>query len=193
MTRWKPDGRERLQEAAVELFLEHGYDAVTVAEIAERAGLTKRSFFNHFPDKREVLFAGAVDFEVKVLDCLRAADHTLPPFDAAVVALGKAGRILADLAPYASMRRDLIESSVELRERALIKSASLSAVIATALVDRGASTCTAQFAAGAAVAAFSAAYDDWGGTPNSDFAELMDMFAGALRSALLQGGLATPN
>jgi len=62
VARWEEDPVGRLQFAAMSLFLERGYSEVTVAEIAERAGLTKRTFFNHFSDKREVLFAGSKDF-----------------------------------------------------------------------------------------------------------------------------------
>ena len=59
MGRWEPNARGRLEQAAMELYLERGFDQTTVAEIAERAGLTERTFFRHFADKREVLFAGA--------------------------------------------------------------------------------------------------------------------------------------
>ncbi len=185
MTRWKPGGRERLQQAAVDLFRERGYEAVTVAEIAERAELTKRSFFNHFADKREVLFAGAAEFEADAVRCLRAGDPALAPFDAAVDALGRSGQTLAELAPYIAIRRDLIDSSVELRERDLIKMASLSAAIAGELAHRGVPARAARFASDAAVAAFGAAYDDWGHDPERGFAELMNVVAAELRSSLL--------
>ena len=59
MGRWEPDARGRLVKAAMELYGERGFEQTTVAEIAERAGLTERTFFRHFADKREVLFAGA--------------------------------------------------------------------------------------------------------------------------------------
>ena len=58
MARWEPNARERLERAALALFTERGFDATTVAEIADRAGLTKSTFFRHFADKREVLFGG---------------------------------------------------------------------------------------------------------------------------------------
>ncbi|RFA13265.1 hypothetical protein B7R21_08610 [Subtercola boreus] len=184
MSRWRPDGRERLQEAAVELFREHGYEAVTVAEIAARAGLTKRTFFNHFTDKREVLFAGGADLQAEVLRCLQDADRAKPPFERAIEALGRAGRTLADVVPYASLRRDLIDSSLELRERDLMKSSSLSAAIAAELEAQGASGRLAAFAAHAAVAVFGVAYDDWTETPEADFADLITAAASELQASI---------
>lgn len=184
MPRWKPDGRERLQRAAVELFRERGYEAVTVAEIAERAGLTKRTFFNHFTDKREVLFAGAADLEAEVLRRLKDADRAASPFDAAIQALGRAGQTLIEFAPYTSLRRDLINSSTELRERDLMKSASLSSVIAAELESRGAPSRVAAFAAHCAVAVFGVAYDDWANAPETNFTTLMTATAGDLQSAV---------
>src|ERR1039458_8546224 len=73
MARWEPNARERLVRAALDLFTEQGYDATTVNEIADRAGLTKTTFFRHFPDKREVLFAGQ-DVHARLLaDAITAA------------------------------------------------------------------------------------------------------------------------
>jgi AcrR family transcriptional regulator len=63
MSRWEPDARGRLGQAAIELYVERGFDDTTVADIAERAGLTERTFFRHFADKREVLFAGQDEFQ----------------------------------------------------------------------------------------------------------------------------------
>ena len=59
--------------AAIELFDEQGYEATTVAEIAERAGLTKRTFFRYFSDKREVLFSGSQELQRLWLEGLAAA------------------------------------------------------------------------------------------------------------------------
>ena len=184
MPRWKPDGRERLQQAAVELFRERGYEAVTVAQIAAGAGLTKRTFFNHFTDKREVLFAGAADLEAEVLRRLKDADPTASPFDAAIQALGRAGQTLSDFVPYISLRREFIDSSSELRERDLIKTASLSAAIAAELKAQGASNRAAAFAAQAAVAAFVVAYEDWANAPQTNFTALIRAAADDLQQAV---------
>src|SRR4051812_19808461 len=103
MARWEPDAQGRLQQAAVTLFRERGYADVTVAEIADRAGLTKRTFFNHFTDKREVLFAGAPAYEQSVLTYLAEADAGLGPLDAAVAALTRSSLDLAAYGEYAKL------------------------------------------------------------------------------------------
>ena len=104
-----------------------------VAEIADRAGLTKRTFFNHFPDKREVLFAGAQDFEAGIVKHVTEAPDDLAPIDAAIAALTHSSLGLAQYSDYARIRRDLIASSPELQERDLIKMTSLATAIAEAL------------------------------------------------------------
>ncbi|WP_370367496.1 TetR/AcrR family transcriptional regulator [Catenulispora sp. GP43] len=185
MARWEPNAQRRLQQAAGALFAERGYADVTVADIAERAGLTKRTFFNHFPDKREVLFADAAAFEASVLKHLAAADPASEPLAAAVEALTSAG--LSDLAQYgeyAAARRELIASSIDLQERDLIKTASLTAAIAAGLLERGVPPRTATFAGKAAVAVFTAAYDDWIDAPTADFSALMRQELAELRRAV---------
>lgn len=187
MGRWEPNAVQRLQQAAWELFAERGYADVTVTEIAERAGLTKRSFFNHFADKREVLFAGAQAFEADVLGYLADTDADAEPIDAAIAALTRGG---LDLTPYrepARIRRGLIASSTELQERNLIKMASLTAAIAKALGERRTPARTAAFAAQAAVAAFDAAYDDWAADATADFSALMRQALSDLRHAIDAG------
>jgi AcrR family transcriptional regulator len=183
MARWEPNAVQRLQRAAGELFAERGYADVTVAQIAERAGLTKRTFFNHFADKREVLFAGAQAFQDSITGYLAQAAGALGPLDAAVDALTRAG---LDLAPYASTaraRRDLIASSVELQERDLIKTAALTAAIAGGLRARRAPDRVAALAATAAVTVFNAAYDDWTADTTADFRALMRAALCELRQA----------
>jgi AcrR family transcriptional regulator len=159
--RWEPDAQRRLQQAAWELFAERGYADVTVAEIADRAGLTKRSFFNHFIDKREVLFAGASDFEDSVVMHVVEANADLDAIDAAVLGLTRAGLGLTGYRAYARARQELIASSTELRERDLIKMASLVSAITEALGRRHISPRTAALAAQAAVTIFNTAYADW--------------------------------
>src|ERR1700742_2871976 len=105
MGRWEPNAQERLQQAAFLLFRERGDGDVTVAEIADRAGLTKRTFFNHFADKREVFFAGAQAFEQSVLSFLAATDPAMDAIDAAVLALTRAGLGLASMGAYAQSRQ----------------------------------------------------------------------------------------
>ncbi len=169
----------------MDLFAERGYAEVTVAEIAERAGLTKRTFFNHFTDKREVLFAGAKDFEDSVAKHLAEADDDLEPIEAALLALTEAGLALAQYGDYARARQELIASSTELRERNLIKMASLAVSIAEALVRRGVPPGRASLTAQAAVAVFTDAYAAWterGAT--ADFWNLMQQSLADLRRAV---------
>ncbi len=185
MGRWEPNAQERLQHAAMTLFLERGYTEVTVAEIAERAGVTKRTFFNHFTDKREVLFAGAPAFEDRVVRYLAEADDGLDAIDAAVTALTRAGTdLLANYVEYADVRRKVIAASPELHERNLIKMSSLAAAITEALDTHGKSSRTAAFAAQAAVTVFTAAYDDWTEDTTAEFDALMQESLTCLRKAV---------
>src|SRR6516225_6766131 len=94
MSRWKPDARGRLEQAALELYVERGFEQTTVAEIAQRAGLTARTFFRHFADKREVLFAGSAALEEQMVDALDAAPATAPPMDAIAAALAAAAGLM---------------------------------------------------------------------------------------------------
>ena len=188
MGRWEPDAAGRLQQAAMALFLERGYAEVTVAEIADRAGLTKRTFFNHFPDKREVLFAGAAAFEAAVVGYLDEASEAMAPLDAAVDALTRGGLTLSGYIAYANARRQLIDSSPELQERDLVKMSLLASAIARALgrrhVPAGMATLTAQ----AAVGVFAAAYASWAKDNGADFGTLMQRSLADLRKAVAARG-----
>ncbi len=184
MGRWEPDAEGRLRQAAMALFRERGYAEVTVAEIADRAGLTKRTFFNHFADKREVLFAGAKDFEASIVKHLTEADDDLHPIDAAVVALTRGGLELAQYRDFACARQELIASSPELRERDLNKMTSLASAIAEALRQRHVPARTATLTAQAAVAVFTTAYGDWVDDPTTDLDTLMRRSLADLRAAI---------
>jgi AcrR family transcriptional regulator len=184
MARWEPDAQGRLQLAALELFRERGYAEVTVAEIAGRAGLTKRTFFNHFADKREVLFAGAKDFEAGIVKHLTKAGDDLDPIDAAIVALTRSSLELAQYSDFARVRRDLIASSPELQERDLIKMTSLASAIAEALRQRHVPARTATLTAQAAVTVFTTAYDDWADDSTEDFDTLMQRSLTEFRQAV---------
>ena len=184
MSRWDPDAKGRLQSAATSLFLERGYAEVTVTDIAERAGLTKRSFFNHFADKREVLFADADAFERTLTDYLAALDAETDPLDAAIATLTHAGLSLAGYGQVAGARRELIAGSTELQERNLVKLASLSQDLQDGLTARGATPRVARFTAQAAITVFNAAYDDWIDHPDEDFTDLMNQALDDLRTAI---------
>ncbi|KUL30764.1 TetR family transcriptional regulator [Actinoplanes awajinensis] len=184
MARWEPDARGRLQQAAMELFRERGFGEVTVVEIAERAGLTKRTFFNHFADKREVFFANAQMFEQSVLAHLAEADPELDTIGAVMAALTRAGLELAPYYEFAKARLAVLAVTPELRERDLIKSARLAAAMTATLVGRGAEERAAAFAAQSALAVFAVAAADWIATPSADFPALMHQNLAQLRAAL---------
>src|SRR3954449_4204979 len=104
MARWQPDARSRLAAAALDLYDERGFEGTTVAEIAERAGLTKRTFFRHYADKREVLFAGGDAFQQMFVDALAAAPADAGPLDAIGLSIGAGGEFLADRHAFARRR-----------------------------------------------------------------------------------------
>src|SRR4051812_4219499 len=184
MGRWEPGAEGRLQQAAMELFRERGYAEVTVAEIADRAGLTKRTFFNHFADKREVLFAGAEAFEASVVKHLTEFDDDGDPIEAAVVALTRGGLELSAYSDFARVRQELIASSPELQERDLIKMTSLASVMAEALRRRHVPPRTATLTAQAAVAVFTTAYGDWVDDSTTHLETLMQRALSDLREAV---------
>jgi len=185
MGRWDPDAEGRLQQAALALCLERGYSDVTVAEIAASVGLTKRTFFRYFADKREVLFAGAHEFQAGVVTAVAEAAEDAAPIDIVVTALADSGAQLAQYGQSARGRRDLIASSADLQERELIKMASLTKAVTEALCHRGADPLQAGLTAQAGVAAFTTAYDRWIDEDGaSDFPTLVHQSLNELRRAV---------
>ena len=161
MTRWQPNAAGRLAQAALELYSERGFEQTTVAEIAGRAGLTERTFFRHFRDKREVLFAGSERLAELVVTAVAGAPGSASPIDAAAAGVEAAGVLLQERREYARTRQAVIAAHAELRERELIKLASLAAAIAEALRGRGVEEPAASLAAEAAMAAFKIAFARW--------------------------------
>ncbi|WP_216903000.1 TetR family transcriptional regulator [Nocardia alni] len=163
MPRWEPNAVDRLQEAAIELFAEQGFDRTTVAEIAERAGLTERTFFNHFPSKREVLFGPRSQHQQHVVGReIVASPVNLAPLDAMVCGLqAAADEILEGLREASIRRRAIIEASPELQERDDSKRAALTAVIAEALQTRGLDADTALLTARVGVLIHQTAEQRW--------------------------------
>src|SRR5271169_2917384 len=96
MGRWKPDARGRLEQAALELYGERGFEQTTVAEIARRAGLTERTFFRHYADKREVLFWGAGQLQELIVSSVASAPDSAAPIDAVAVAIEAAGAAIQE-------------------------------------------------------------------------------------------------
>jgi AcrR family transcriptional regulator len=162
VSRWQPDAAGRLQQAAFELYAERGYEETTVAEIAARAGLTERTFFRHFADKREVLFRGSGELQELIVDAVHAAPPSATPIEAIAVGLAAAGAIFdAPHRPYSLQRQWVIDANRELQERELVKLASLAAALADALRRRGVQDPAAGLTAEAGVAVFRVAFEHW--------------------------------
>jgi AcrR family transcriptional regulator len=159
MGRWQPDARGRLVQAAFSLYGEQGFEQTTVAEIAQRAGLTERTFFRHFADKREVLFAGADALRELLVSTVAEAPASLAPIDAAAAGLQAAGASIQEGGELAHQRQAIIASSAELQERELIKLASLAAALAGALRRRGVDEPAASLTAEAGIAVFKVAFE----------------------------------
>jgi AcrR family transcriptional regulator len=161
MSRWQPDARGRLERAAMELYGERGFEQTTVAEIAARAGLTERTFFRHFTDKREVLFAGASDLERLLVGTLESTPASVAPINAIAGAFDAAGVLMQERSEYAGQRQAIIAANAELQERELIKLAGLAAALAATLRQRGVHEPAASLAAEAGVAVFKIAFELW--------------------------------
>ncbi len=160
MGRWQPDAPARLQEAAFELYTERGYAQTTVAEIAERAGLTERTFFRHFADKREVLFQSSDHFLATVIGPVDCAPPSATTLEAVTAGIEAAGSVLP--APELVRRRHaLILANPELQERELIKLASLATSLADALRRRGVPDTAADLAAETGIAVLRVALTRW--------------------------------
>ena len=187
MARWEPDARGRLRRAALELYAERGFEQATVAEIAARADLTERTFFRHFADKREVLFAGSDELQRQVVDAVEAAAVTASPMDAAEAGVLVAATLLDGGREHSLRRQRVIAASAELRERELIKMASLSEELRGALSRRGVGEPAASLTAEAGVGVFRVAFDRWLHDPaDRGFPEVVRESFSALRA--LAGG-----
>lgn len=161
MARWKPDSRGRLEQAALALYSERGFENTTVAEIAAHAGLTERTFFRYFADKREVLFWGAGTLQELLVSAVVSAPDSAAPIDAVAAALEAAGALLQERRESARQRQAVIAANTELRERELIKLASLASALADALRRRGATGPAATLTAEAGIAVFRVAVERW--------------------------------
>jgi AcrR family transcriptional regulator len=185
MPRWEAGAESRLARAAYELYFERGFDDVTVAEIAARAGLTKRTFFRHFADKREVLFSGSAAFQESAVAAVISAPDGVAPIDAVISALEAAGTALTELGEGARQRQRLIDTSLELQEREMIKMADLTTAISDGLERRGVPEATASFTAQAGVAVFKTAFERWVDRKGSvEFAPLVHEALDELRAAI---------
>lgn len=162
--------RARLRQAALELYRERGYEQTTAAQIAERAGVTERTYFRHFADKREVLFDGELELRAILVDAIITAPSELAPLPVLVQALTAAVPLLIANRPIAEQRAEVIAVTPALQERAYAKTAALIDALADALVQRGTTPPRARLAANVAMAAFEYANRQWAGDPTIDLA-----------------------
>jgi AcrR family transcriptional regulator len=163
VTRWEPDPRGRLEKAAMELYRERGYENTTVAQIAERAGLTERTFFRHFADKREILFAGGAQLQELTVSAIASAPARATPLEAAVIGIEAAGAMLEERRGrrFARQRQAIIAASPELRERELHKLAAMAAGVAEALRERGVGDPGAGILGELVIAIFRISFERW--------------------------------
>ncbi|MFJ9760824.1 TetR/AcrR family transcriptional regulator [Streptomyces sp. NPDC101149] len=162
MGRWEPGARERLVVAAVDLFTEQGYDATTVAQIAERAGVTKSTFFRHFPDKRELLVAGQETLSRLLSEGIADAPGNASPLEAVAAGLERASTAMGPMSRELAPRlKAAVAASAELQERDTLKTVSLAAAMTSALVARGVPDPTAALAGELGVLAFKRGYAEW--------------------------------
>ena len=186
MPRWRPDAFERLQTAAFELFDDQGFECTTVADITRRAGLTQRTFYNHFSDKREVLFGLGSEFQEDVVYEIGACAEGLPPLDVVVRALQTVdARLFEGRRDAVLRRRRIVGANPELQERELSKGAALAHALDAALCARGVDPETSTLTSGAAMLVQNEAIERWTQpTEVRPLRELLDNALQALRSAV---------
>jgi AcrR family transcriptional regulator len=161
MSRWEPNARGRLEQAALALYRERGFEQVTVAEIAGRAGLTERTFFRHYADKREVLFAGSSRLQEILVRTVGEAPDAAAPIDVVIAALEALGPVFEERRDVARQRQAVIDANPELQERELIKLATLATTLAGALRERGVAEPAANLTGQAGIAIFRVAFERW--------------------------------
>jgi AcrR family transcriptional regulator len=190
MVRWEPGARERLQAAALELFAARGFEQVTAAEVAQAAGLTERTFFRHFSDKREVLFYGQDQFLQAFIDGVEVAPPDASPLDVIASMLAGAASFFPDeRRSYSRMRQSVIDQNPALRERELHKLAGLATTVAEALRARGIGEPAASLAAESGATVFGIAFSQW--IREGEGRSLRDITSDVLRELLNLAGAVT--
>jgi AcrR family transcriptional regulator len=157
----------------MELYGERGFDQTTVADIAQRAGLTERTFFRHFSDKREVLFSGAQALQELFVNTAVNAPASATPLQAVALSLDAAGELFNERREFSVQRQRIIEGSAELQERELIKLAALGAALADALRQRGVADPTAGLTGEVAIALFKISFERWVSSPALDLTQVL--------------------
>jgi AcrR family transcriptional regulator len=182
MGRWLPDAHGRLARAALELYSEQGFEQTTALEIAERAGVTERTFFRYFADKREVLFQGSDELQRTIVESIAAAPESSRPIDIVIAALEQAGTAFLDVA-HSRRRATIIAANPALQERELLKFSTVISGIAEALRQRGVTDPSAMLVAEIGVTVFKISFESWiAGNPSEDWTECIRMTVLHLRA-----------
>ena len=180
--------RTRLQQAALELFREQGYDQTTAAQVAERAGVTERTFFRYFSDKREVLFGGEDVLQDALTASIADAPAELDPLDTLFRAFRSVRPVIEEYRPFTKPRHEIISATPALFERELAKTSGLSDALASALVERGLRELPASLAAQAGMAALRGAVVSWFDDPDTELGDHLDLAFRDLRSLIAESG-----
>ena len=189
MPRWEPHARRRLELSALDLYATRGYDSTTVGDIAAHAGVTSRTYFRYFPDKREVLFGSADELRDRIASALGRAPADLTPLAAALHAMSACDELFHPREHERLRRRDtVIDASGELQEREARKLASIAAVVAGGLVERGSGPDDARLVADLALVVFTRASRLWMADPATSFAVLLHRAAAQARGVLATVG-----
>jgi AcrR family transcriptional regulator len=174
VVRWEADASGRLREAAMRLYTERGYEQTTVAEIAEQAGVTARTFFRYFADKREVLFERSAQLQEHLTHTVDACPASATPMQVVAAVLDAAAAMLGRDHDHSRRRQAVITANAVLRERELIKMASLSAALADGLRRRGVPEPDASLVAETGIVVLRLGFERWtGGPPDGDLAQAM--------------------
>lgn len=184
MGRWEPDAPGRLRQAAMALYADRGFDQTTVAEIAERAGLTERTFFRYFADKREVLFGGQRQLLEQFTKGVAEAPDSAGPLDAVSAALQEAAAFFDGGRDGSRLRQKVIDANPALRERELSKRFALAAAMADGLVSRGVAETTARLTAEAGAAVFHLAFEQWLADDKHDLAHFIRAAIADLKASM---------
>ena len=189
MSRWQANPKQRLEQAALDLFIEQGFAETTVPEITARAGLTKRTFFRHFTDKREVLFTHEEQLTPIVASLMAGAPASFSPLRLIKLALETVAVTRFEVQfEYLHRRRVIVQSDEGLRERETRRQSILSEAISRGFVDRGVDELSAILAAQIAVSVLNVSVDRW--LDEEGKRPLSDVIRGSL--VTLQSVLAEP-
>jgi AcrR family transcriptional regulator len=185
MGRWEPNARGRLAKAALELYAEQGFEQTTAAEIARAAGLTERSFFRHFADKREVLFYGMDSVRDLIVGAVADAPSSAGPMEAVGAALQAVAAMVEETPEFARKRSSVVSANAELRERELVKLAGIAAAMTGALRDRGVREPAASLAAETGIVVYRVAFARWISEPGqADLSHLLRYCTAELKGVL---------